>query len=33
MFIKITKQRIFPPPPIYDRLTGTLHKTAKGGDV
>ena len=29
----MTKQRILPPPPNYDRLTVTLHKTAKGGDV
>lgn len=30
---KMTNQRIFTPPPIYDRLIGALHKTAKGGDV
>lgn len=29
----MTKQRIFTPPPNYNRLTGTLHKTVKGGDV
>lgn len=29
----MTKQRIFTPPPIYDKLTGELHKAAKGGDV
>ena len=27
------KRYITPPPPNYDRLTVTLHKTAKGGDV
>lgn len=33
MSIKMTKQRTFTPPPIYNRLTDTLHKTVKGGDV
>lgn len=33
MFIKMTKQRIFTPPPICKSVTVTLHKSAKGGDV